>query len=48
MTPYLQAEKAAGRQSVTLGLRSNTFTSTLCSFNSDEAAANPPQLLITN
>jgi hypothetical protein len=46
VTSFLKAEKAAGRNVVTLVRRSNTFTSTLCSFNSDEAAANGPQLVI--
>jgi hypothetical protein len=44
---FLKAEKAAGRNVVTLVLRSNTFTSTLCSFSSDEAA-NGPHLAITS
>jgi hypothetical protein len=46
VTSFLKAEKAAGRNVVTLVRRSNTFTSTLCSFNSDDAAANGPQLVI--
>ncbi len=47
LTAFLQAEKAAGRNAVTLVLRSNTSTSTLASFNSDEAASNGPRLIVT-
>jgi hypothetical protein len=46
LTTFLKAERAAGRNVVTLVLRSNTFTSTLCAFNADEAV-NGPQLVIT-
>ena len=46
VTGFLKAQKAAGRNAVTLVLRSNTFTSTLCNFNSDEAAENRPLLVV--
>jgi CSLREA domain-containing protein len=45
LTTFLKAEKAAGRNVVTLVLRSNTFTSTLCTFAADEAV-NGPLLVI--
>lgn len=47
LTAYLKLEKAAGRNQVTLVLRSATFTSTMCTFNSDDAAVNRPELVIT-
>ena len=47
LTNYIKAELAAGREVVTLALRSNTSTSTLCQFNSDEAATNRPQMVLS-
>jgi hypothetical protein len=47
VTAYLRAQKAAGRNLVTLILR-NPFTSLpWCIFNSDEAASNRPELVVT-
>jgi hypothetical protein len=43
---YLKTEKTAGRNVVTLVIRSDTLANTLCTFNSDEAATNRPQLII--
>ncbi len=45
LTTLLKAEKAAGRNVVTLVLRSNTSTSTLCAFAADDVA-NGPRLVI--
>jgi endoglucanase len=47
VTTFLQQRKAAGDTQVTFVLRSNTSTSTLTSFNSDEAASNKPVLIVT-
>ena len=47
MTAYLAARKAAGAQFVTLVLRSLTATTPHMIFNSDEAAANRPELVVT-
>jgi hypothetical protein len=47
VTSFLAAEKAAGRNVVTLVLRSLTTTTPHMIFASDEAAANQPQLRIT-
>lgn len=48
LTSFLQAEKAAGRDLVTLVLRSSVASTTgYPLFNSRENAANPPELLIT-
>jgi hypothetical protein len=47
VTNYIKAEKAAGRNLVTLVLRSLSVTTPQLIFNSDEAASNPPQLQIT-
>ena len=47
LTSYLQAEKAAGRNAVTLVLRAAAQTSIpWLSFNSDEATSNRPELVI--
>jgi len=46
LTNYIKLKVAAAADTVTLVLRSTTATSTLCQFNSDEAAANQPQLLV--
>jgi hypothetical protein len=43
----VKAERAAGRSIVTLVLRSQTVTTPQLVFNSDEASANQPQLLVT-
>jgi unsaturated chondroitin disaccharide hydrolase len=47
LTSFLQAEKAAGRNVVTLVLRSLTTTTPYLIFNSDEAATNQPQLVVS-
>ncbi|MDQ3544886.1 MAG: DNRLRE domain-containing protein, partial [Actinomycetota bacterium] len=47
LTSFLQAEKAAGRNVVTLVLQSSNTTNPMATFNSDEAAANRPELLVT-
>jgi len=44
---YLQAEKAAGRDLVTLVIISNSSQSTHASYNSDEDASNQPELVVT-
>jgi hypothetical protein len=44
LTSYLQAEKAAGRNRVTIGLFGTAATSPIARFNSREAAANRPVL----
>jgi hypothetical protein len=47
VTTYLRAQKAAGRNLVTLILR-NPFTSLpWCIFNSDDATSNRPELVVT-
>jgi endoglucanase len=46
LTSYLQAEKAAGRDSVTLILRATAVTSSYASFQSTESG-NGPKLLIS-
>jgi hypothetical protein len=46
VTSYLKAQKAAGRTSVTLVLKMTTEGSKRVLFNSDDAAANQPQLQI--
>jgi hypothetical protein len=47
LTTYIKSKVAAAAGAVTLVLRSTTATSTLCQFNSDEAATNQPQLVVT-
>jgi glucose/arabinose dehydrogenase len=47
LTAFLQAEKAAGRDVVTLVLRAAAVTDSVALFASDEAAANPPHLRIS-
>jgi hypothetical protein len=47
VTAYLKAEKAAGRNVVTLVLKGTQVTNAVCAFNSDEAAANRPNLSVT-
>jgi hypothetical protein len=47
VTNFLKAEKAAGRNVVTLVLRSLTVTTPYLIFSSDELGSNPPQLQIT-
>ena len=47
LTTYIKSKVAAAAGAVTLVLRSTTATSTLCQFNSDEAATNQPQLVLT-
>jgi len=46
VTAYLKSEKLAGRNTVTLVLKSSTTTTALASFAAD-GAANAPQLLVT-
>jgi ELWxxDGT repeat protein len=47
LTNFLKAEKAAGRNLVTLVLKSGVATSAQTIFASDEAAANRPELVVT-
>jgi glucose/arabinose dehydrogenase len=47
LTSFLKAEKAAGRNLVTLVLKSPTNTDAAAVFNSGEASGNRPQLVIT-
>ncbi|HYO10140.1 MAG TPA: carbohydrate-binding protein [Tepidisphaeraceae bacterium] len=48
LTLFLQGEKAAGRKSVTLVLKGTTSaTGPYGNFNSDDAAGNRPQLIVT-
>ncbi len=47
LTPFLQAEIAAGRKVVTLIVRNTTVTKGLCVMDSRESAANQPELLLT-
>jgi endoglucanase len=48
LTAFVKSKVASGAGGVvTLVLRSTTATSTLCEFNSDEAASNQPQLVVT-
>lgn len=47
LTAYLQSEKAAGRNNVSIGLNNPTDTSTTTVFNSSEAASNQPKLMLT-
>ena len=47
VTSFLKSEKAAGRNTVTLILRNPTQSNALVVFNSDDAASNKPQLVIT-
>ena len=46
LTSFLQSEKAAGRNIVTLVLRGSAVTSTYATFGSDETA-NGPKLSVT-
>jgi CSLREA domain-containing protein len=47
VTSFLKAAKAANRTSVSFVIRSTQSTNATCSFNSDDAAANRPQLVVT-
>jgi glucose/arabinose dehydrogenase len=47
LTSFLQAEKAAGRSIVTLVLKSTNTTNAMANFNSGEAAANVPELVVS-
>ena len=47
LTTFLKAERAAGRNVVTLVLKNGTATDSQVLFNSDEAAANRPELVVT-
>ncbi|HZN66578.1 MAG TPA: DNRLRE domain-containing protein, partial [Tepidisphaeraceae bacterium] len=47
LTSYLRQQKAAGRTSVTLVLKTTTLSKEKATFNSDEAATNRPQLVVT-
>jgi CHRD domain len=47
VTGFVQNEKAAGRNLISIGLHSPTSTSALAGLNSREAAANVPQLVLT-
>src|SRR2546423_245934 len=46
VTAYLQAEKAAGRNVVSLVVKNTAQSSPFASFNSREAASNQPQLIL--
>jgi hypothetical protein len=46
VTSFLKAEKAAGRNTVTLVLKNPTQQNALVVFNSDDASSNKPQLVI--
>jgi len=47
LTSYLRQQKAAGRTSVTLVLKTTTLSKEKATFNSDEATTNRPQLVVT-
>jgi hypothetical protein len=46
VTAYLQAEKAAGRNVVSLAVKNTATSSPFASFNSKEATSNQPQLIL--
>ena len=46
LTTFLKTEKAAGRNTVSLVLKSQTATSTVCSFGSDEVSAGPQLVIV--
>jgi len=46
VTSYLQAEKAAGRNVVSLAVKNTATSSPFASFNSKEATSNQPQLIL--
>lgn len=48
ITSYLKSAKAAGKTTVSFVIRSTQTTSATCSFNSDDATTNRPQLVVTN
>jgi hypothetical protein len=48
VTSFVQAEKAAGRNRVTLGLRNHEPSDAQTAFVSDEAAANRPELVVAS
>ena len=47
VSAYVAAQKAAGATLVTLALKAGNVTDSKASFNSDEAASNQPQLVLT-
>jgi hypothetical protein len=47
VTAYVNAERAAGRKVVSLGLTCPTATTSLININSDEATSARPMLLLT-
>ena len=47
LSVHVPETSLSGGGVVTLVLRCTTVTSTLCQFNSDEAASNQPQLVVT-
>lgn len=47
ITAYIQAEKAAGRNTISLALLARIATDPRIAWSSKEAGANPPQLVIT-
>jgi glucose/arabinose dehydrogenase len=47
LTDYLRQQKAAGKRFVTLVVRNTGVTRAAAAFNSDEAAASGPQLVVT-
>jgi hypothetical protein len=46
LTAYIKSQKSAGHSLVTLEVQTDTSNSAVTTFNSREAAANPPQLVI--
>jgi hypothetical protein len=47
ITSYIQSEKAAGRNSISLALLNGTATDPVMSWNSKETGSNAPQLVVT-
>jgi endoglucanase len=47
LTSFLKSEKAAGRNKVTVVLRNPVSSGPQCLFNSDDAATNRPQIVVT-
>jgi hypothetical protein len=47
ITSYIQSEKAAGRNIISLALLNGTVTDPITSWNAKETGSNPPQLVVT-
>ena len=47
VTSFIQSQKSAGKTAVTLELQNDVSTSLPVNFNSREATANPPQLVVS-